>query len=481
MNKLVEFFKRHCVVSVLLVGMLALLIMKIIIYLFKKIIVFVIGKANAIIYYFASQQFANQLMEYSNITDYTWINAVISYLELCVLFIVIWFVMAVIMAILVTIVENVGEVLKKRILGENHDRSLLYNIFQVWFLKVSADVNILLFWIRFYICGVRTSRETEFSMVKKAKFFTLESVISLVKNCLGFFFECSVLHIVFASYVIFVYYSRSIYGYFMVFCEPLKLKGVSISDAIEFFELISIIFLLGYIVLDVRHKATGYSEIRTERFKELYQMEEKILNILRNINYALETNIDVIADRKPYILQAGAKNLTGKDCHIYDGKIEYEDRKFWDSCHRDDKYFQLRNLIEMNEEFDRLGKLNEEFKKSSLSYSNIYLIDHETMLTKLIHFYFPGRENFEYKKMQLFCKSSMEKWFERRFIKPIIHGDEKKYFTEDQANNVILDASSELDFELMHALELEVYLKRYEKKMIKRFKKINKFSKFNIN
>lgn len=481
MNKLVEFYKRHWVVSVLVVGMLALLIMKIIIYLFKKIIVFVIGKANAMIYYFVSQEFANQLMEFSNITNYTWINAVISYLELCVLFIVIWFVMAVIMAILVTIVENIGEVLKKRILGKNHEKSLRYNVFQVWFLKVSADTNILLFWIKFYICGVRTSREIECSMVKKAKVFTLESIISLVKNCLGFFFECSVLHIVFASYVIFVYYSQSVYGCFVDFCEFLKTTEISISDSIEFFELISIIFLLGYIVLDVRHKATGYSEIRKERFKELYQMEEKILNILRNINYALETNIDVIVNRKLYILQAGAKNLTGKGCYIYDGKIEYEDKKFCDSFHQDDKYFQLRDLIEMNEEFDSLSELNEEFKKSSLSYSNIYLIDHETMLTKLIHFYFPGRENFEYKKMQLFCKNSMEKWFERRFIKPITHDDEKKYYTEEQANAVILDASYALDFELMHAFELEVYLRRYEKKMIKRFKKINKFSRFNIN
>ena len=77
MNKLVEFYKKHWGVSVLLVGMLALLIMKIIMYLFKKTIVLVIGKANAMIYYFASQQFANQLIEFSNITDYTWVNAVI--------------------------------------------------------------------------------------------------------------------------------------------------------------------------------------------------------------------------------------------------------------------------------------------------------------------------------------------------------------------------------------------------------------------
>lgn len=302
-----------------------------------------------------------------------------------------------------------------------------------------------------------------------------------MKNCLRFFFDYSIVHLVFAVYVVYIYYFQLIQGYFVSFCEFLKTNSFSVSDAIDFFELISIIFLLGYIFLDVRHKATGYSEIRMERFKELFQMEEKLLNILRNINYALETNIDVIVDRKPYILQAGAKNLTGKDCHIYDGKIEYEDKKYWNNCHQDDTYFQLRNLIEMNEEFDSLSELNEEFKKSSLSYSNIYLIDHETMLTKLIHFYFPGRENFKYKKMQLFCKSSMEKWFERRFIKAIIYGDEKKYYTEEQANKAILDASEALDFELINALELEVYLRRYEKKMIKRLKKINKFSRFNIN
>lgn len=481
MNKLVEFLKKHCIISVVLIGVAALLIMKFIMYLFKKIIVFIVGKANSLIYYLVSQQFANQLMEFSNIAECTWMNAVISYLELCIIFVVIWIVFAVIMAILVTVVEKIMDLLKRLILGKSHERSLRYNTFQVWFLKVSADVNILIFWIKFYICGVRTSGETDISMVKKAKVFTMDSIICFVKSCLRFFFDCSIVHLVFAVYVVYIYYFQLIQDYFVNFYDFLKLNLFSVSDAIDFFEFVSIIFLLGYIFLDVKHRATGYSEIRTERFKELFQMEEKLLNILRNINYALETNIDVIVDRKPYILQAGAKNLTGKDCYIYDKKIEYKDKKYWDSLHQDDTYFQLRDLIEMNEEFDSLSELNEEFKKSSLSYSNIYLIDHETMLTKLIHFYFPGRENFEYKKTQLFCKSSMEKWFERRFIKPTAHGDEKKYYTEEQANEVILDASCALDFELMHALELEVYLRRYEKKMIKRFKKINKFSRFNIS
>ncbi len=481
MSKILEFLKKHCVISVALIGVVALLIMKFIIYLFKKIIVFVVRKANTLIYYFASQQFTNQLMKFSNITEHAWMNAVISYLELCIIFIGIWIVIAVIMAILITVAEKIEDWLKNLILGKSHERSLRYNTFQVWFLKISADVNIFMFWIKFNICGVRISGETDFSMVKKAKIFTMESIICFIKKCLRFFFDCSILHLIFAVYVVYIYYFQRIQDYFISFSESLKTNAFSVSDAIDFFELISIIFLLGYIFLDVKHKATGYSEIRMERFKELFQMEEKLLNILRNINYALETNIDVIVDRKPYILQDGAKELTGKGCYIYDGKIEYEDKKYWNNFGQNDTYFQLENLIEMKDEFDNLRKLNEEFKKSTLSYSNIYLIDHETMLTKLIHFYFPGQENFEYKKMQLFCKSSMEKWFERCFIKSIIYEDKKKYYTEEQANKIILDASNTLDFELERAFKLEVYLKRYEKRMIKRFKKINKFSRFNIN
>lgn len=324
MNKLVEFLKKHCVISVVLIGVVALLIMKFIVYLFKKIIVLVVGKANSLIYYFASQQFANQLMEFSNITECTLMNAVISYLELCIIFVVIWIMFAMIMAILVTAVEKIMDLLKSLILGKSHERSLQYNTFQVWLLKVSADVNILIFWIKLNICGVKASGETDRSKVKKAKIFTMESIICFMKNCLRFFFDFSIVHLILAGYVVFIYYFHMIRDYFMIFCDYFETNTFSISGAIDYFELISIVFLLGYIFLDIRHKATGYSEIRTERFKELFQMEERLLIILRNINYALETNIDVIVDRKTYILQDGAKKLTGKDCYIFDGKIKFE-------------------------------------------------------------------------------------------------------------------------------------------------------------
>ena len=142
---------------------------------------------------------------------------------------------------------------------------------------MSADFNISIFWIKFNICGVGSYGETDISMVKKAKVFTMESIICFMKKCLRFFFDCSIVHLVFAVYVVYIYYFQLIQDYFISFVESFKTNVLSVSDAIDFFELISIIFLLGYIFLDVRHKATGYLEIRTERFKELFQMEEKLM------------------------------------------------------------------------------------------------------------------------------------------------------------------------------------------------------------
>lgn len=444
-------------------------------------IVVLIGNANATTCFSLFQQITFWVVKYSNITEYTWLNAIICYLEICIIFVGVRILVAIVMVILVTIVEQLLRQLENLVFGKKHEHSLQYNTFQVWFLKVNADINILIFWIRFNICGIRASGRTDFSKVKKAKIFTMESIIAFLRNMSKFFLGCSILHLLFAVYVIYIYYSNCVYDFFKSFNGFLITNKFSISDIVDLFELMSIILMLGYIFLDVRHKVNGYSDIRMERFKLLFEMEEKLLNVLKNIIYVLEVNIDIIVDRKQYILQDGAKNLTGKNCCIYGADISYEDKKYWDNCYYNNKYSQLQNLEEMSEEFDKFVEINKEFKKSSLSYSNIFLIDHKTMFTKIGRLYFPGQENYEYQKMKLFCKSSMKKWFEKCFIKPIIHdNDEKKYYTEDQANKVIIDASETLDYELMNAFELEVYLKMYEKKMIKRLKKINNFSRFNF-
>ncbi len=104
------------------------------------------------------------------------------------------------------------------------------------------------------------------------------------------------------------------------------------------------------------------------------------------------------------------------------------------------------------------------------------------MLTRVAHFWIPGFEDEECKKMEFFCQSSMRKWFENRFIKPTQYDKNKiTYYSESRVREEILDASFILDYELMRAFELELYFKKYERKIIKRFKKINKFSRFNLN
>ena len=78
-----------------------------------------------------------------------------------------------------------------------------------------------------------------------------------------------------------------------------------------------------------------------------------------------------------------------------------------------------------------MSELEEEFKKSALSRSNIYWIDHQTMLTRVVHFWIPGIDDKEYKRMKFFCKSSMEKWYKNRFIKPVeMDNGEVRYYSE---------------------------------------------------
>lgn len=224
------------------------------------------------------------------------------------------------------------------------------------------------------------------------------------------------------------------------------------------FEIFTIICLLGYIFLDIRHKANRYSELRMERLKELIQMEEKLLYSLGNISYLQEKNIERIANRKQFISENGASELCGKTCYIDQNNIKFEEKRAFYYGYSDDCFRQLSELEEMKEEF----------QKSSLSYSNIYLIDHKAILTRVARFSIPGLEDEEYKKMKFFCQSSMRKWFENRFIKSTPYDKNKiTYYSESCAIEEILYASVILDYELRSAFELELYIKKYERKMIK--------------
>ena len=367
---------------------------------------------------------------------------------------------AIVFGIIVAIIEQVLKLLQRVLFGEKHEKSLQYSTFQVWFLKVEADVNEVIFWIKYKVCGITYSEGTKSSMLKKAKLFTLETMVNFLKKIFKKIYGGLGIHILFAVYAICIYYLNWIQDIFKRFSGFLTTYT--------------------YIILDIRHKASGYLEIRMERFKELFQLEERLLYVLKKINNALEKNLNLIVDKKQYILQDGAENLTGEICRINGSNILYENKESMHNFFYRDRYSQLQDFEEMNEEFNELKEINEEFMKSSLSRLNIFWIDHNAMLTKFHDLYLPGQQNFEYKKMKLFCKSSMKKWFKNHFIEQTKCDNEGIYYSEEEAKQVVLGASEMLDYELMNAFELEVHLKRYVKKMEKRFRKINTFSKFNL-
>lgn len=82
-----------------------------------------------------------------------------------------------------------------------------------------------------------------------------------------------------------------------------------------------------YILLDIRHKSRGYSELRQERFKDLVKLEEKLLLALDEMGYCLYKNMDLLSETKHIILQRAASELSGKECYIVEGKLQFGGKK----------------------------------------------------------------------------------------------------------------------------------------------------------
>lgn len=486
MDKIRDFMKKHCIISLLIALLFALFVLNVFVWIVKWFFT-LLGNGIELLFKYlmeiiCTKEYWEQLIDMCNVTQIRVINAVLFYLALCFLFVMALAIFAIIMVIVIGCLEGCINRIDGIILGKKHQKSLEYQGFTLWYIKCKADISYFLDWVRFDILKVRYSFGEDATKIKWVRKLSLENIISMAKNVIKFFFSATTVHLILGLISLYIYYKTDI----LLVCESLVdtilQSGITPSQFLEMFEVLVVLCLLGYIIFDIRHKANGYSELRAERFKELVQMEEKLLNILGGISCSLEKNIDTIAERKCFILQSGASELSGKQCYIDKTKIEFEDKNKFGYWYSDDRMRQLSNLDDMKEEFQKLSELEEEFKKSALSRSNIYLIDHQTMLTRVVHFWIPGIDDKEYKRMEFFCKSSMEKWYKNRFIKPVENDNgEVRYYSESQTTKEILDVSAMLDYELMRAFWLELYLKKYERKMIKRFKRINKFSRFNLN
>ncbi len=486
MDKIKGFMKKHCIILLLITLLFALFVLNVFVWIAKWFFT-LLGNGikmlfKCLIEIVCTKEYWEQLIDMCNVTQIRVINAVLFYLALCFLFVIALAIFTTMMVIVIGCLEGCVNRIDGIILGKKHQKSLEYQGITLWYIKCKADISYFLDWVRFDILKVRYSFREDATKIKWVRKLSLENIISMAKNIIRFFFSATIVHLILGLVSLYVYYKTDI----LLVCESLVgtilQSGITPSQFLDIFEVLVVLCSLGYIVFDIRHKANGYFELRAERFKELVQMEEKLLNILRGISCSLEKNIDIIAERKCFILQNGASELSGKQCYLNKTKIEFEDKNKFGYWYSDDRMREFSNLDDMKVEFQKLSKLEEEFKKSALSRSNIYLIDHQTMLTRVAHFWIPGIDDKEYKRMEFFCKSSMEEWYKNWFIKPVEDNNgEVRYYSESQTTREIFDASAMLDYELVRAFLLELYLKKYERKMIKRIKRINKFSRFNLN
>lgn len=486
MNKIKLFIQKHYIISILVVSALAVftlnVFLQIVKWFFKLLGNGVKWLFESLIEIVCTKEYWEQIIDMCNVTQIRIINAVFFYLVLCVLVVIAIMVITVIMVLVIEGLECCINRIDGIILGKKHQKSLEYQGITLWYIKCKADILYFLYWIRFDVLKVRYSFGENDTKIKWVRRLSVENIITMTKNVIKFFFDVTIVHFILGLISLYIYLKKDILLVGERLVDTILQSEVTPSQFLEMFEIFTVLCLLGYVIFDIRHKANGYSELRAERFKELVQMEEKLLDILGGISYSLKKNIDIIAERKCFILQSGASELSGKRCYIDKRNIEFVDKNKYGYWYPDDMMRQLSNLDDMKEEFQKLSELEEEFKKSALSRSNIYLIDHQTMLTKVVHFWIPGIDDKEYKRMEYFCKSSMEEWYKNRFIKPVENaGGEVSYYSESQVKNQIFDASAMLDYELTRAFWLELYLKKYERKMIKRLKWINKFSRFNFN
>lgn len=483
MNRIKEFAENHFIVSVIVAGLLTIIACDLAIWWVKCLLGWICKGINHIFKFFIkfllTKEHWEQLIELCNLSQYQGINAITFYLVLCLLVAISVVILTVLIMLLLGCIQGGIDKIDNVVFGEKHQKSLEYTGVILWFIKCKADILFFLHWLRFDVLKIRYSYGSENTPTTWARRFSLENITIIAGNVMKFFFETTILHFALGAIALYAYFGKDFLA-LLGDVKTLIMQGeITASQFIEIFEVITIVSLLSYIAFDIRHKANGYSDLRADRFKELVQMEEKLLNILAGIRYSLEKNIDVISNRKCYILQSAAAGLSGKQCYFDNNKIKFIDKRGLGYWGRDDGVRQLSDLEDMEDEFRKLSELEGEFRKSSLSYWNIPLVDHQAMLINVVHFWIPGVNDMEYMRMQFFCKSSMEKWYKNCFVNPIKNED--GYFSERETEEKILEASVMLDYELMRAFWLELYMKKYERKMIKRFKGMNKFSRFSLN
>jgi hypothetical protein len=427
----------------------------------------------------------SDILSIFKITNQKCINTLLLYIAVVFLIFITCSILKIIIYSLTEMLEKaLGSLTRKILKGDT--KIIEYSVGTVWLIKFNADINYYLKWLNYTVFKTYTvvtySNNTR-SVAEIVKSFSLQNILQCFVSFVKYIFCIKTTHIIIAGTVIYLSYKKEIEELWSKILSILtSISMLGIKDILDICELIIIIFTAFFIILDFRHKINGYTTIREDRFKELILMEEKVLHLMQRMSYGLESNIDTLVQTKNLILTDGATALlSGKECSISGGHLKIYDSNFSNHFNRESESI-INQFADMDEEFNELNQLNEEFKKSSLYHSNIYLIDHQAMLTELLNFWNLGENrNHDFKRMLFLCRGSRKEWFENWFIKQADENNKNHFnFGIDDIEKQIISASDILDSELQEAFEYELTLERYRKKIFKRIKGINSFSKYSF-
>lgn len=411
-------------------------------------------------------------------------NVIVLYCLVCIGCSVIIDIFKVLVFLICEELEKIIEKLEIVVIGEKGKKSLKYGCGILWFLKFEADIEYFINWIKYDVIKTYTVIYREYDEGKTklywAKLFSLDGLIQWIKRGIRYFFGFRLKNWMIIGFVLYYVFRKGITQFINDYLLKFDLSKVNSENILNTVQIITLVVAFLYIILDVKYKISASFTLREDRFKKLIVLEENLMLIMQEMSYALEKNIEELCNKKSNILSQGATELSGKNCNISKDKIELCDgTKFWvDELNNIDIF---ENFCDFQKEFEQLKEFSNEYKKSSLNFSNIYLVDCETMLTKVEAFWSIWGNNMNYTDTKFMGKNSMQTWYLNFFSKRVLEiNGEKRFYNRTETIRIVYEASSELDFKLKRAFVLELYLRRYERQMSKRLKKINKFSKIHI-
>lgn len=403
--------------------------------------------------------FFNTVISIFSVTQIKIVNSLVMYIFLCIGFKFICFLVKLSVK---SIVELFGTVLiffANKISNLKNENNLEYNSYNVWYIKLLADVNFFSDLINYdifytYFPRIRKAITYDFEKtLRRARNFSIENLLSNIKNIFNKLFSFTLSHFFIACVTIFVFYYDLVFGITNVIKDYVYSEEFPSNDVLNLFETISIIVLIIFFIKDTGYKARSYRFMKEKRFNELITMEEEMLYVMLGMKHGLKRNINKLCEKKGAILENGRVLLLSKQNNINENLF--------------------KDFADMSLYFNRLKELDDKFNHSSFIYAGIKSVDKNSKLNQLTEFWWIGLDSdTPYKKRTFLCKTAMISWYKDYFII-----NAKNNCSDDEINNYLEEASEILDNMLEEAFELELNIKRYEKQFRKRFKRINTFSK----